>query len=332
MIELRNVSKSYVLNGTRKVVARDLNFTFPSGESVGLLGRNGAGKSSLLRMLAGTMLPDTGEILSSGTISWPVGFSGSFHPELTGAQNVRFVARLYGVDTEAMIAFVRDFAEIGQHFHLPVRSYSSGMRSRLAFGISMAVPFDTYLIDEVTAVGDAAFSAKSNAILRARLEESGAVIVSHSMPLLKKLCRSGAVLHDGQLFYYERIEQAIRHHESMMRGALPRWMRGDLDEGEGEEAGGPQGPARLPGRASPEADSPPRGEDRRSRSLASPGSTARSEPLPSQSLDRSAPLRLSPPALPARSQRPPMRGSGRTCGTPSFRNELLRCGCHGNGR
>ncbi|SNT37321.1 capsular polysaccharide transport system ATP-binding protein [[Luteovulum] sphaeroides subsp. megalophilum] len=249
MIELRNVSKSYVLNGTRKVVARDLNFTFPSGESVGLLGRNGAGKSSLLRMLAGTMLPDTGEILSSGTISWPVGFSGSFHPELTGAQNVRFVARLYGVDTEGMIAFVRDFAEIGQHFHLPVRSYSSGMRSRLAFGISMAVPFDTYLIDEVTAVGDAAFSAKSNAILRARLEESGAVIVSHSMPLLKKLCRSGAVLHDGQLFYYERIEQAIRHHESMMRGALPRWMRGDLDEGEGEEAGaaapGPRARARA---------------------------------------------------------------------------------------
>lgn len=225
MIELRNVSKSYVLNGTRKVVARDLNFIFPSGESVGLLGRNGAGKSSLLRMLAGTMLPDKGEILSSGTISWPVGFSGSFHSELTGAQNVRFVARLYGVDTEAMVEFVRDFAEIGQHFHLPVRSYSSGMRSRLAFGMSMAIPFDTYLIDEVTAVGDAAFSAKSNAILRDRLEHSGAVIVSHAMPLLKKLCTSGAVLHDGQLFYYDRIEKAIQHHESMMRGALPPWLR-----------------------------------------------------------------------------------------------------------
>lgn len=225
MIELRNVCKSYVLNGTRKVVARDLNFTFPTGESVGLLGRNGAGKSSLLKMIAGTMLPDSGEIVSTGTISWPVGFSGSFHPELTGAQNVRFVARLYGVDTEAMIEFVRDFAEIGEHFHLPVRSYSSGMRSRLAFGTSMAVPFDTYLIDEVTAVGDAAFSAKSNAILRERLERSGAVIVSHSMPLLKKLCTSGAVLHEGQLFYYDRIEKAVNHHEHMMQGVLPPWMR-----------------------------------------------------------------------------------------------------------
>ncbi|ULB12041.1 ABC transporter ATP-binding protein (plasmid) [Cereibacter azotoformans] len=230
MIELRNVTKTYILNGTHRTVARDLSFTFPTGESVGLLGRNGAGKSSLLRMIAGTLLPDSGEIVSTGTISWPVGFAGSFHPELTGAQNVRFVARLYGIDTEEMVEFVRDFAEIGQHFHLPVRSYSSGMRSRLAFGVSMAVPFDTYLIDEVTAVGDAAFNAKSNAVLRNRLETSGAIIVSHSMSLLKKLCKSGAVLHDGQLFYYEEIGKAVEHHEHMMKGILPPWMQKDVSE------------------------------------------------------------------------------------------------------
>ncbi|MGP3699878.1 ABC transporter ATP-binding protein [Rhodobacter sp. NSM] len=227
MIQLFGVNKSYILNNTCKTVARDLNFTFPSGKSIGLLGRNGAGKSSLLRMIAGTVLPDSGYIISTGTISWPVGFAGSFHPELSGAQNVRFVARLYGVDTEAMIDFVREFAEIGEHFHLPVRSYSSGMRSRLAFGISMAVSFDTYLIDEVTAVGDAAFSAKSKAILRDRLELSGAIIVSHSMRLLKRLCTSGAVLHDGQLFYYESIDEAIEQHEAMMLGALPPWMRSE---------------------------------------------------------------------------------------------------------
>jgi capsular polysaccharide transport system ATP-binding protein len=225
MIELRHVNKTYAIRGTRKVVARDLTFTFPTGESVGLLGRNGAGKSSLLRMIAGTMSPDSGEILSTGTISWPVGFAGSFHPDLTGAQNARFVARIYGVDTDEMVDFVRDFAGLGEHFWLPVRTYSSGMRSRLAFGVSMAIPFDTYLIDEVTSVGDAAFRAKSEAILDDRLAGSGAIIVSHSMDLLRRMCKSGAVLENGRIFYYARVERAIEHHEHIMQGALPPWMR-----------------------------------------------------------------------------------------------------------
>lgn len=225
MIELRNLNKTYVLHGTHQTVARDLNFTFPAGECVGLLGRNGAGKSSLLRMISGTMLPDSGEVIRTGSVSWTVGFAGSFHPEMTGAQNAKFVARIYGVDTEEMLKFVDDFAGLGQHYYLPVRTYSSGMRSRLAFGVSLAIPFDTYLIDEVTSVGDAAFQAKSSAILKDRLKTSGAIIVSHSMPLLQQLCKSGAVLHNGRLFYYARIERAIEHHEHMMRGTLPPWMR-----------------------------------------------------------------------------------------------------------
>ncbi len=225
MIELRHVNKTYHISGTHKTVARDLTFTFPTGESVGLLGRNGAGKSSLLRMIAGTMSPDSGEIVSTGSISWPVGFAGSFHPDLTGAQNAKFVARIYGVDTDEMVEFVREFANLGQHFWLPVRTYSSGMRSRLAFGVSMAIRFDTYLIDEVTSVGDAAFRAKSEAILNRRLTESGAIIVSHSMDLLRRMCTSGAVLENGRIFYYARIEKAIEHHEYIMQGALPPWMR-----------------------------------------------------------------------------------------------------------
>ena len=225
MIELHNVHKSFSVNGSTKIVARSINFTFPSGVSVGLLGRNGAGKSTLLSMIAGTASPDSGEIRSSGTISWPVGFAGSFHPDMTGAQNARFVARIYGADTDEMLEFVREFAGLGQHFHLPTRTYSSGMRSRLAFGISMAIPFDTYLIDEVTAVGDAAFSQKSNAILKDRLKTSGAIIVSHSMPLLESMCTSGLVLEDGRVFYYARIQRAIEHHEHIMRGALPPWLR-----------------------------------------------------------------------------------------------------------
>lgn len=225
MIRLESLCKTYHLNGASKVVARDLNFTFPTGECVGLLGRNGAGKSSLLRMIAGTMDPDSGRIVSTGTISWPVGFSGSFHPELTGAQNTKFVARLYGADTGGMLDFVEEFAGLGIHFNLPFRSYSAGMRSRLAFGVSMAIHFDTYLIDEVTSVGDAAFKASSVAMLNKRLETSGAIVVSHSTGILRSLCKSGAVLENGRLFYYAKVDRAIEHHDYSMRGQRPPWLR-----------------------------------------------------------------------------------------------------------
>ena len=140
---------------------------------------------SLLRMIAGTVKPDRGLITSNGTISWPIGFAGSFHKDLTGLQNAKFVARVYGVETTKLLEFVEDFAELGAHFNLPVRTYSSGIESRLAFGISMAIQFDTYLIDEVTAVGDAAFKKKCNNVLEERLKDSGAIVVSHSMRLLR---------------------------------------------------------------------------------------------------------------------------------------------------
>jgi len=224
MIELRNVCKTYRLSGVAKTVARDISFTFPSGECVALMGGNGAGKSTMLRMIAGTLQPDSGEIIRHGSVSWPVGFAGSFHGDLTGAQNVKFVARIYGVDTDEMVTFARDFSQLGAHFHLPVRTYSSGMKSRLAFAMSMAVKFDTYLIDEITAVGDAAFQAKSETMLRARLRDSGAVFVSHSMEQMKRICTSGVVLQNGRFFYYARVEKAIEHHQHAMRGALPPWM------------------------------------------------------------------------------------------------------------
>jgi capsular polysaccharide transport system ATP-binding protein len=182
------------------------------------LGRNGAGKSSLLRMISGAMLPSSGKILSTGTISWPVGFAGSFNGELTGEQNCRFVARVYGVNTRELLAFVEDFAELAEHFHLPIRTYSSGMKSRLAFGLSMAVPFDTYLVDEVSAVGDAAFKAKSNRVFNERMSRSGAVVVSHSMGMLRETCHAGAVLEGGKLLYLDNLEDAIAlHMENMQR-------------------------------------------------------------------------------------------------------------------
>ncbi len=219
MIEFRNLSKVFILRGQRKVVLDNLNLIFPTGRAVGLLGRNGAGKSTLLKMIAGTMDPTRGEIVSTGTISWPVGFAGSFHGDLTGAQNARFIARIYGVDGDEMVDFVAGFAGLGAHFDLPFRSYSSGMKSRLAFGVSMAVPFDTYLVDEVTSVGDAAFRKKSAEVFSARMQHAGAVVVSHGMDQIRQLCDAGAVLENGHLQYYDDVEEAIAQHNRNMQNA-----------------------------------------------------------------------------------------------------------------
>lgn len=219
MIILDNIWKSYRTRGDEKFVARGINAVFPTGVAVALLGRNGAGKSTLMRLIAGTQKPTRGRIWSDGTISWPVGFAGSFHGELTGAQNVRFVARIYGVDTDMLSAFVEDFAELGAHYHLPFRSYSSGMKSRLAFGLSMGIRFDTYLVDEVTSVGDQRFKEKANEVFQRRIGASGAIVVSHSMQIVRKMCSKAAVLEDGILKMYDDVDAAIAHHmENMKHG------------------------------------------------------------------------------------------------------------------
>lgn len=220
MIRLDHVCRRYRSRGLATVVADDICATFPSGVAVALLGHNGAGKSSLLRMIAGTMRPDSGRIWSDGTISWPVGFAGSFHGDLTGAQNVRFVARIYGVDTGELEAYVRAFADLGPHFDRPFNGYSAGMRARLAFGTSMGILFDTYLIDEVTSVGDGDFRRRSDRVLQERLGQAGAVVVSHSMPMIRTLCRMGAVLHGGRLAMFEDLEEAIATHEDLL--GIPR--------------------------------------------------------------------------------------------------------------
>jgi capsular polysaccharide transport system ATP-binding protein len=221
MIRLQNLTKIYRVNGEPTLVADNITATFPTGSSVALLGRNGAGKSSLLKIISGVMQPTSGEVVSDGTISWNVGFAGSFHPDLTGAQNVRFVARIYGVDTDELQAYVADFAELGHHFHQPFRTYSAGMRSRLAFGLSMGIRFDTYLIDEVTSVGDAAFRVRSEQVLLDRLKDSSAIVVSHSMALLRKICTQGAVLEQGRLTWYDDVEAAIEAHERNMAVRVP---------------------------------------------------------------------------------------------------------------
>lgn len=216
MIRFENLTKSFRLKGEQRVVIDNLNLTLPTGRSLALLGRNGAGKSTLLKIISGTMRPDHGRVISDGSISWPVGLGGAFHGDLSGAENVRFIARIYGVDTDELVAFVEDFAELGKFYHMPMRSYSSGMRSRLTFGASMGIKFDTYLVDEVTAVGDRAFKRKSREVFAARMRDSSAIMVNHSMGQIRKFCDAGIVLEMGRMRYFDDLEEAIAVHEAAL--------------------------------------------------------------------------------------------------------------------
>ncbi|NRB00973.1 MAG: ABC transporter ATP-binding protein [Rhodobacteraceae bacterium] len=217
MIELRNLTKTFYQSGRQTNVVDRVNAVFPTGSAVALLGRNGAGKSTLLKIISGALEPTVGEIISDGTISWPVGLSGTFHPDLNATQNVRFVARVYGVDSDDLIDLVRDFSELGDKFDVPIRSYSSGMRARLAFAVSMGIRFDTYLIDEVTSVGDQSFRDKCTTMLQDRLSNSSAVMVSHNVSTVRAICDRGAVLENGRLTWYDDLEAAIEHHLANMK-------------------------------------------------------------------------------------------------------------------
>lgn len=216
MIRFENLSKGFDVNGNRKVVIDNLNLTIETGKSLALLGRNGAGKSTLMQIIAGNMRPDNGRIVSSGTISWPIGLAGAVHPNLTGAQNVRFIARVYGVDSAELVDFVQDFAQLGAHFFMQVRTYSAGMKARLNFGLSMGIKFDTYLIDEVTSAGDASFRSRSVALFHERMADADAIMVNHNLSELKEFCDAALVLEHGKLTYFEDLDEAIRTHEQNM--------------------------------------------------------------------------------------------------------------------
>ena len=225
MIIVENLWKTYVASGQEKIVARGINLEFPQGRSIALLGQNGAGKSTFLRMISGAEPPDYGTIKREGSVSWPIGFAGSFHPDLTGAQNIRFVARVYGVDSEDLVDFVEEFAQLGSHFHAPFRTYSSGMKARLGFGVSMGIDFDVYLIDEVTAVGDADFRRKSLQMLNQNIGKKSAIIVSHSMQFVKGTCDGGVVFVNGSAKFFNNVERAITVHEDAMSGKIPNWAK-----------------------------------------------------------------------------------------------------------
>lgn len=210
MIILENVSKTYRVRDQRNIVLDNINLTFPLGINIGILGRNGAGKSTMMRIIGGSELPDSGRVIRKGRVSWPIGFSGGFHGSLTGRENLRFTCRIYGALIDEVTDFVDDFAGLGRYMDMPLKTYSSGMRSKLAFGLSMAIGFDYYLIDEVTAVGDAAFKKKCEATFNARKTSSTLIVVSHSIATIKKHCDVAAVLDKGQLLFFDDIDKAIR--------------------------------------------------------------------------------------------------------------------------
>lgn len=218
MIEVRNLYKRYHGPFGGDWVLKDVNFTIPDNVSVGLLGRNGAGKSTLLRIIGGMDSPDKGTVNRDCRVSWPIGLGGGFQGSMTGRQNVKFVARIHGGGDRIpeIIRRVQDFAEIGKAFDQPVKTYSSGMRSRLAFGLSLAFDFDVYLSDEATAVGDAAFKAKATKAFKDRVGKASIVMVSHQVGMLKDLCQAGVWINNGTATWFDDINEAIKsYHESI---------------------------------------------------------------------------------------------------------------------
>lgn len=216
MIELRHLTKSYRTPHGRRYVFRDLNFHFPDGVNIGLIGRNGAGKSTLMRLLGGIDTPDSGGVHTDSRISWPVGLAGGFQGSLSARENVRFVCHVYGAQGDELrrkVKFVEEFAEIGEYFDLPLKSYSSGMRSRVAFGLSMAFDFDYYLIDEVMAVGDADFKAKCKAMFKQRLQGANMILVSHNMNDIKEYCDVVVLIERGAAKLYEDVPAGISAYQ-----------------------------------------------------------------------------------------------------------------------
>jgi len=212
MIKIENLTKSYRTPAGRHYVFKNLYVELPSNKSVALIGRNGAGKSTLLRVIGGIDRPDRGKITTDKTISWPVGLAGGFQGSLTGRENVKFVARLYAPQSELRekVAFVEEFAELGKYFDMPIKTYSSGMKSRLGFGLSMAFKFDYYLVDEVTSVGDARFKKKCADLFKARHKEASFLMVSHNLGSLKEFCDVALFIgRDNKILFLDSVKHAI---------------------------------------------------------------------------------------------------------------------------
>lgn len=213
MISVEHVYKKYHTRQGSKIVLKDVNFQLEKGGKVGILGRNGAGKSTLIRLISGVEAPTSGEIKRTMSISWPLAFSGAFQGSLTGMDNLRFICRIYDVDIAYVKNFTEEFSELGQYLYEPVKNYSSGMKARLAFALSLAVEFDCYLIDEVIAVGDSRFSEKCKYELFERRQDRSIILVSHNHAAMKEYCDNAMVLQNGELFQFENLDLAYQYYQ-----------------------------------------------------------------------------------------------------------------------
>ncbi len=214
MIRLSGLTKAYKVHGQMREVLSGIDTTFRRGEAVGILGRNGAGKTTLLRIIAGVEQPTRGRVERAMSVSWPLGFGGAMHYSITGADNARFIARIYGKPVAETVEFVEDLADLGDYYRMPARTYSSGMLMRLGFALSMAVEFECYLVDEAVATGDTRFAERCRETLHARLGRSTLLFVSHVPTMVRQFCTSGAVLKDGRLTRYDDLDQAIRAYRA----------------------------------------------------------------------------------------------------------------------
>jgi capsular polysaccharide transport system ATP-binding protein len=216
MIRLTNVCKDYPTRVGMRRVLDNVNLTIEPGERIGILGRNGAGKSTLVRLISGAEPPTVGMIERNMSVSWPLAFSGGFSGALTGADNVRFICRIYGVEFEPRFKFVEEFSELGIYMNEPVASYSTGMKARLAFAISMTVDFDCYLIDEVLSVGDARFRERCKVELFEKRRHKAMIIVSHSHRNLKETCDRFLLFRDGTVEHHENFDDVYFLYKAMI--------------------------------------------------------------------------------------------------------------------
>lgn len=219
MIKIENLTKSYLHHKAgRKYVFKDLSFTIPDGKNVAIIGKNGAGKSTLMNLLAKVDTPDSGKIITDQSISWPVGLSGGFQGSLSGRENVQFIARTQGFRGEALrkkVKYVEAFAEIGDYFDLPTKTYSSGMKGRVAFGLSLAFDFDYYIIDEAMSVGDAHFKKKASQAFKDKVGKANIILVTHGMTQVRTMCDLVIILDNGQAIIYEDIEEGIKVYQNL---------------------------------------------------------------------------------------------------------------------
>jgi capsular polysaccharide transport system ATP-binding protein len=221
MITLDQVSKTYHGRNLVRHVLAGVDLTVGRGEALAVLGANGAGKSTLMRLISGVEHPTSGRIDRGGmSISWPIGYSSCFQSSLTGADNARFIARIYRRPAAPLLDFVEAFAQLGQYFHQPIKTYSAGMSARLAFGISLAIDFDVYLVDEVTGAGDARFRQRCHEAMLHRRRTGTLIMVSHEPATLRAFCSRGAVLCDGRLTLFDDLDAAIEaHHQAQSLAA-----------------------------------------------------------------------------------------------------------------